>query len=74
MENNKRFHIGYYTDKAKISFTGKTYESADIISALESFVQDPNAASDVTMIKYVVEMDEMGGIKPLRDEQLESVQ
>ena len=52
----KRYHIGYYlaTDKKMIS--GKTYIAEDIIQAMDLYIID---MKEVSLIKYVVEMDDL---------------
>jgi len=57
----KRFHIGYYLAEDKKMISGKTYVADDLIVALQLFITDPTTNQQITLVKYVVEMDEIIG-------------
>ena len=51
----KRFHIGYYIAEDKKMISGKTYTAESIIDAIEQYLIEQ---MDITLVKYVVEMDD----------------
>ena len=55
----KRFHIGYYLAEDKKMISGKTYIADDLISALELFLSDGAMNTQIKLVKYIVEMDEV---------------
>jgi hypothetical protein len=55
----KRFHVGYYLSDDKKMISGKTYIADNLITALNMFVNDQTANQTITLVKYIVEMDEV---------------
>lgn len=54
----KRFHIGFFLEADKLRFSGKTFECADAIDALQQFLLDETTPSDINLVKYVLDIDD----------------
>lgn len=54
----KRFHIGYYLNADRKMISGQTVVAEDIFNAMSDFVSSKDI--DAGLIKYVVEMDDLG--------------
>lgn len=54
----KRFHIGYYLNADRKMISGQTVVAEDIFNAMSEFLTVKQI--DAGLIKYVVEMDDLG--------------